>query len=88
MEIIELTPEICFEIITQNHNKYFKSKEVVDEIIVQEYGIPYMDLKYNNDVSLTKLKHQINRKLSLVLHDLKENGKIVKYSKKFWIIKN
>ncbi len=88
MELIELTPEFCFEIITQNHNKYFKIQELVDEILIQEYGIEFYFIRYYNKVSLAKLKLQITRKLSPILQKLRESGKIEKYNKKFWRIKN
>ncbi len=88
MELIELTPEFCFEIITQNHNKYFKIQELVDEILIQEYGIEFYFIRYYNNVSLAKLKLQLIRKLSPILQKLRESGKIEKYNKKFWRIKN
>jgi len=87
MELIDITVDFCFEIITQNHNRYFKSKEIVEEIIVRKYNIPFVNIKYNNDVSLVKLKHQICRKLIPILCNLREDGRIEKYNRKFWKIK-
>lgn len=86
IETIELTAELCFKIIRQNHNKYFKAKELVEEIIVSKYDVSLSDLWYDNNTDFIELKSQITKKLISILHDLKESGLIEKYSRRFWKI--
>lgn len=87
IELKELTVELCFSIIKENHNKYFKTKELAEEILVNEYNIPFLDLKYNDNINLSVLRGQMSKKLIPILLKLKEKGFIEKHSKKFWKIK-
>ncbi len=60
----------------------------MDEILIQEYKISFYFIRYYNDISLAKLKHQLTKKLSPILQKLRESGKIEKYNNKLWKIKN
>lgn len=78
-------------LIKANHQKYFRCKQLADDVLALQYDVP---LKYIMDCKRryasgdpyakdrTKLIHQIIH----ILHDLEKEDKIEKYNQKFWRI--